>query len=133
GSLALVTGSTTGAIQAGISGKNVTIQGGLMTLDGDIAGNLTNSAILQLTFYGRVDGNFTQTATGILKYTVDASTVFETNAFYIQANVTLAGTLAISVINGSPKQGDVYYVIDPVSGTTVTGTFSTITGGSGFM
>lgn len=113
---------------------SINIQGGSMTLNGITYGcNVTNSGTFQTEVATAEirQGNFTQTAAGTFKETIDAASTTNPNtAIKVSGTASLAGTLAITVLNGSPKLADVFYIILVKDGT-VSGTFSAVTGGAG--
>jgi hypothetical protein len=122
-------GSTT--VQGALTANNgVSIQAGTLGGSGSITGNVTNAGtvapgsspgILSIT------GNYTQSAGGTLAIEVGGTTVgtgFDRLA--VSGTVSLAGTLALSTLNSFvPGPSNTFKI---VTGSSVSGSFATITG-----
>jgi subtilase-type serine protease len=74
-----------------------------------------------------VNGNFTQTSTGVFNAELASATSFD--SLIVTGNVALGGTLAVTGLNGYvPEAGETFKIIDATGTTsTITGTFTTLT------
>ncbi len=96
-----------------------------------LTGNLTNAGTLSIgnsPGTTTVNGNFTQTATGVLPIEIEGS---QADQLIVTGNVTLDGSLDISFLGGTSTGTTTRRIID--GGGTLSGSFATVSGGSGLL
>ncbi len=133
GPLAVTTLNVNGALTA----PSVNLNGGLLRGDGIVNGNVTNSAtVIALTpsTYGAsapglltINGNYTQSATGVLDELVQAPPVTrgtDFGAINVSGAVQLGGILDITALNAYTFAANQTYDIMNVAPGALTGTFS---------
>jgi fibronectin-binding autotransporter adhesin len=112
----------------------VSLQGGLLTGQGFVHGNLVNAARIDVGGAGTaglllvLGGSYTQTAAGVLNIDVGGpAAMTQHDMFYVQGGTSLAGTLNVTRTGGyMPAPGD--YVFPLLSEGPTNGTFGSITG-----
>ena len=119
------TGGTT-ALQGGtLVSPMVDLEGGSLSGDGTIQGDLVNNALLNPGLVGTpltIDGNYTQGSNGTLL--IDISSLTSFSSIDITGGATLAGTVEFDFQNGFvPGANDSFSFLDASS---VTGNFSSV-------
>ncbi len=112
----------------------VNLQGGLLTGDGYVYGNVVNAARIDVGGTGTagalyvLGGNYTQTAGGVLNVDLGGPEIGTQYDFlYVEGTASLAGTLNVSRLGGYlPNPND--YFLPLLSGGLTSGAFGTITG-----
>ena len=107
------------------NGKPYDIQGGLLTGDGTITGDVLNAGgtVEPGASVGQIDvvGAYTQGSAGCLAVELGSSLQGEYDALVCTGNVSLAGDLDVVLMNGfEPNHGDTFQI---VRGGSVTGEF----------
>jgi hypothetical protein len=103
--------------------------GGSVVGSGTITGSIRNNGATFAPGFSpgkiTIDGNYAQTATGVLNLEIGGTIAgTEYDQLVVNGNAGLGGTLNVTLINGfRPKVGDVFQLIVP---NTTSGTFATI-------
>ena len=116
---------------------------GVLELDNDVTltANVINAGTLMLgsgtsTADGTIAGNFTQTSAGTLDIKLGGTAAGEFDQLHVTGNVTLSGTLDVSLVNSYvPSPGDSMQIITYVgtlAGDFTTKNFPTLGGGNSF-
>ena len=109
----------------------VSLQGGTLSGSGVIVGNVTNAASIVVgdaTTIGTlsITGRYTQTAAGSLTLKLGGTGFGRFDTLVVSNAATLAGTLAVRLVNGyMPAAGDILRVL---TASSLTGTFGTLAG-----
>ena len=122
-------GSTLANGVLNVAGAGANFQGGTLSGTGTLNGNLTMAGMMipgNPTGTFTLNGNYTQTSAGTLAEQVGWLSGSNANLFRVSGTATLAGTLALSLLNGSNLVvGDSFMLLTFLSDT---GTFSNVTG-----
>lgn len=114
------------AVTGNLSSALTIASGGILRNSGTV-GSVTNSGTMagdaNAMSIMRVNGNFTQNASGVLNIKVDAAG--GSDKLQVSGTANLGGTLAVLPALGTYQAGTTYNI---VSATTLTGTFTEITG-----
>ena len=108
--------------------SDVSLEGGVLSGSGAIAGNLTNSAGFVSPGHsaGKISvvGNFTQTADGTLVVENGGAMPNEYDQVFCTGTATLGGNLDVKLINGyTPDPADTF---SPLGASAISGTFATV-------
>jgi hypothetical protein len=113
-----------------LSASSILIEGGSLRGTGTVTGNVTNAGLVQvggddLTGVLNIQGNYTQTAAGVLA--LDLGGLNPGNQFdqlRVSGRATLDGTLRVTLIDGfTPSAGDAFRVLNFAS---LTGAFANV-------
>jgi hypothetical protein len=127
------TGGTTNLVNYGSLVAAVNVQGGILSGQGFVLGNLTNGGRVQPGGAGAVGdlyvfGNYTQTATGQLDLDLGGVTpTVDQDLLYVDGTAALAGGLTLNLLGSYRPNPDDFFVFFWSNGG-ITGDFSTING-----
>jgi hypothetical protein len=119
------------------AGGTVNLLGGTLSGTGTVNGNLINGGQINPGGIGvagilTINGNYTQTATGVLNIDIGGTAAGSGyDQLVISGSATLAGTLNVNLINGfTPTTGATFPIL--TCGASRTGTFGTVSLGPRF-